>query len=111
MVANFNCIHTFTSAKLVITTSSRLAAGQGPVLVETQSGGVGISGLTFTFTSEEVFQPPEVTGISPHEGALSGGERIILRGNYLGESKSDVVMVSIAGVNCTQTLEYFSRGE
>ncbi len=54
---------------------------------------------------------PEVTGISPNEGPVKGGQRVILRGSNLGESKEDVVRVVLAGVNCTTTLEYFSPGE
>lgn len=51
---------------------------------------------------------PEVTGISPREGPVEGNQRVVLRGSKLGESKSDIVKVVIAGVDCTSTLEYFS---
>ena len=51
---------------------------------------------------------PEVTGISPREGPVEGNQRVILRGSNLGEFKSDIVKVVIAGVDCTSTLEYFS---
>ena len=51
---------------------------------------------------------PEVTGISPREGPVEGGQRVVLRGSNLGEFKSDIVKVVIAGVDCTSTLEYFS---
>lgn len=54
---------------------------------------------------------PEVTGISPREGPLEGGQRVILRGTCLGECTSDVLRVIIAGVDCTQSLEYHSQGE
>ena len=99
------------SAKLAVTTSSRHTTGSGPVVVETVSGGVGKSSVTFTFTGTECGQPPEVTGISPREGSVDGNQRVVLRGSNLGESKSDVVKVMIAGVDCTSTLEYFSPGE
>ena len=51
---------------------------------------------------------PEVTGISPREGPVEGNQRVVLRGSNLGEFKSDIVKVVIAGVDCTSTLEYFS---
>lgn len=51
---------------------------------------------------------PEVTGISPREGPVEGNQRVVLRGSKLGEFKSDIVKVVIAGVDCTSTLEYFS---
>lgn len=54
---------------------------------------------------------PEVTGISPNEGPVEGSQRVILRGSNLGESRSDVVRVVLADVDCTSTLEYFSPGE
>ena len=53
---------------------------------------------------------PEVTGISPSEGSIEGNERVILRGSNLGESIEDIVRVTIANVDCTSTLEYFSSG-
>ena len=52
---------------------------------------------------------PDVTGISPREGPVEGGQRVILRGSCLGECKSDVVRVVIADVDCTESLEYFSQ--
>lgn len=54
---------------------------------------------------------PEVTGISPSEGSLEGREKVTLRGSNLGQSRADVVRVVLAGVDCTQTVEYFSSGE
>ena len=92
-------------------TSARHTSGCGPVLVETRTGGVGISSLKFTFSSDELSQPPEVTGISPREGPVDGGQRVVLRGSCLGECKSDVVRVVIADVDCTETLEYLSPGK
>ena len=79
--------------------------------METVSGGPGKSSVTFTFTGTEHGQPPEVTGISPREGAVEGNQRVVLRGSNLGESKNDVIKVLIAGVDCTSTLEYYSPGE
>lgn len=103
--------HSPHTAKLAVTTSARHTTGSGPVIIETVSGGTGKSSVAFTFTGTEHGQPPEVTGISPREGPVEGDQRVVLRGSNLGESKSDVVKVVIAGVDCTSTLEYFSPGE
>lgn len=46
--------------------------------------------------------------MSPNEGSVEGGERVILRGSNLGESRADIVQVVVAGVDCSQSLEYFS---
>ena len=54
---------------------------------------------------------PEVSGISPNEGAVEGGERVTLRGSHLGASPGDIKRVIIADVDCTETLEYFSPCE
>ena len=42
---------------------------------------------------------------------MEGFQRVRLRGFNLGESKSDIIKVVIAGVDCTSTLEYISPGE
>ena len=80
----------------------------GPVKVETQSGGLGVSSVNFTFVENAIARPPEVSGISPSSGPIEGGQRVVLRGNNLGECKEDVVRVVLAGVDCTETLEFFS---
>ena len=54
---------------------------------------------------------PQVTGISPREGPVAGGQRVVLRGSCLGESRRDVVKVVLAGVDCTESLEYHSPSE
>ena len=54
---------------------------------------------------------PEVTGVSPNEGPVEGGQRVVLRGSYLGESRADVMQVLVAGVDCSSSLEYFSPCE
>ena len=54
---------------------------------------------------------PEVTGVSPSEGGMEGNERVILRGSNLGESKEDIVSVTVAGVDCSSTVEYYSSGQ
>lgn len=54
---------------------------------------------------------PQVTGVSPREGPVEGGQRVVLRGSNLGESKEDVVKVAIADVDCTSSLEFVSHSK
>lgn len=103
-----NFIVSVHAAKLAVTTPSRHAPCRGRVQVETVEGGVGVSSLEFAFVETEIAVPPEVSGISPREGSIQGGQRVILRGNNLGECKEGVVRVVVADVDCTETLEYFS---
>ena len=49
--------------------------------------------------------------MSPSEGGMEGNERVILRGSNLGESKEDIVSVTVAGVDCSSTVEYYSSGQ
>ncbi len=51
---------------------------------------------------------PEVTGISPREGPASGGTRLTIRGINLGQSRDDIIMLTVCGVDCLPTLEYGS---
>ena len=53
---------------------------------------------------------PEVTGISPREASLEGGQRITLRGSNLGLSLEDVVKVTVVDMDCTDSVEYVSSG-
>ncbi len=94
-----------------MTTPPRHAPNRGHVQVETVHGGVGVSSIEFAFVEAERATPPEVTGISPKEGPVSGGQRVVLRGSNLGECKEGVVRVVVADVDCTETLEYFSPGQ
>ena len=94
-----------------MTTPPRHAPCRGHVQVETALGGVGVSSIEFAFVESEVAAPPEVSGVSPREGPVTGGQRVVLRGNNLGECKEDVVRVVIADVDCTESLEYFSPGQ
>ncbi len=61
--------------------------------------------------SSEIESPliPEVSGISPREGPVGGGQRVVLRGTCLGECRSDVLRVVIADVDCSDTIEYHSQ--
>ena len=51
---------------------------------------------------------PEVTGVSPREGPASSETKLTIRGSNLGQSASDIVSLSVAGVDCTATLDYDS---
>lgn len=51
---------------------------------------------------------PEVTGISPRSGPLSGGTRLTLRGSNLGQSADDVIGLTVCGIDCLSSLEYSS---
>lgn len=62
-------------------------------------------------SESSVLDLPEVTGISPREGLVQGGERVVLRGTNLGESKSSIVRVVLGDVDCTSTLEYISQSK
>lgn len=69
-----------------------------------------MSSIEFAFVEAEIAISPEVSGVSPREGVVTGGQRVVLRGSNLGECKEGVVRVIIADVDCTETLEYFSPG-
>lgn len=49
---------------------------------------------------------PLVTGISPKEGAP--GTKVTIRGENLGKSHSDLLGVSICGVDCLLTADWIS---
>jgi len=51
---------------------------------------------------------PEVTGVSPREGRTNSRTRLTIRGSHLGQSASDIVSLSVTGVDCTSTLDYDS---
>ena len=59
-------------------------------------------------TTSEVLTCPQVTGVSPREGPMEGGQKVVLRGSNLGESRDDILRVTVADVDCTSTLEYIS---
>lgn len=68
-------------------------------------------GVSPTPTTSEVLTCPQVTGISPKEGPLKGGQKVVLRGRNLGESRHDILKVIVADVDCTSSLEYSSPCE
>ena len=55
-------------------------------------------------------QVPEVSGVSPNEGRIDGGIKVTLRGTNLGTGPDDIKQVLLAGINCTETVEYISPG-
>ncbi|KAL5482244.1 hypothetical protein EMCRGX_G022545 [Ephydatia muelleri] len=59
----------------------------------------------------ECLSKPEVSGVSPSECTLDGGQRVVMRGSNLGDSKGDIVRVLVADVDCTSSLEYFSSAK
>ena len=52
--------------------------------------------------------PPQITGVSPREGATAGGTALTIRGANLGTCKSDVTELAVCGVDCLNTLRYVS---
>ena len=78
----------------------------------TESPVVGVSReISPSTTTSEVLTCPRVTGISPKEGPLQGGQRVVLRGSNLGENREDILKVVVADVDCTSSLEYTSNCE
>lgn len=65
-------------------------------------------GVSPTPTTSEALTCPKVTGVSPKEGPMEGGQKVVLRGSNLGESRDDIVKVIVADVDCTSSLEYAS---
>ena len=59
----------------------------------------------------ECLSKPDVSGVSPNECSLDGGQRVVMRGSNLGDSKGDIVRVLVADVDCTSSLEYFSSAK
>lgn len=53
---------------------------------------------------------PEVSGVSPNEGSIDGGTKVTLRGTHLGTGPEDIKQVLLAGVDCTEAVEYLSPG-
>ena len=52
---------------------------------------------------------PEVTGVSPRQGAANSQTKLTIRGSNLGQSASDIVSVTVAGVDCSAALDYDSQ--
>lgn len=83
--------------------------------VETKRLSGGVDGPSSLSRSEsatsDVSSKPQVTGISPHEGPVQGGQRVVLRGSNLGENKESVLKILVADIDCTSSLEYFSQSK
>ena len=61
--------------------------------------------------SNLVSRIPEVTGISPKQASIEGGQKVILRGSNLGLSLEDVVKVVLVNIDCSENVEYVSSGK
>ena len=88
----------------------------GNVETKRLSGGVdGYLGPSSISRSEsatsDISSKPQVTGISPHEGPVQGGQRVVLRGSNLGENKESVLKILVADMDCTNSLEYFCQSK
>lgn len=89
----------------------RQLGGGGPHLEGTGSVRSGLETVSCSSegsASRASALQPQVTGISPHEGPVQGGQRVVLRGCNLGDSRESVLKVMVADVDCTGSLEYFS---
>ena len=53
---------------------------------------------------------PEVSGVSPNEGSVDGGTKVTLRGTNLGTGPEDIKQVLLAGIDCTESVEYIGPG-
>lgn len=109
--------------------SSHIAGSGRPSPTTSDSDNIGLSGdssivggseprqldpdsLSHLSSQDDVIDSvPEVTGISPSEGSVNGNEKVVLRGSNLGESLNDILRVVVAGVDCTDTVEFYSSGE
>lgn len=58
---------------------------------------------------DDVKHVPEISGVSPRDGSTEGGTHVTIRGDYLGKSKKDIIALSVCGVDCLRSLEYFSE--
>jgi len=70
------------------------------------SAGAPLTSVSSQLTSES--SRPEVTGISPREGAVNTATKLVIRGTDLGESASDVISLTVAGVDCLATMDFES---
>ena len=61
--------------------------------------------------AEKPSDPPEIRLITPISGPGSGGTLIRITGKYLGDSKRDIIALTVAGYDCLATLEYISSNK
>ena len=59
----------------------------------------------------EDLKRPEVSGVSPKEGPVTGGTRLTIRGVNLGRNIDDIKSLYICGADCTHTVEYESTSK
>lgn len=91
--------------------SDRNLGSEASALTKQVSAETTASIHSVSSTASEISTKPQVTGISPHEGLVQGGQRVVLRGTNLGESKESIVKVMLADMDCTDSVEYFSPSE
>ena len=61
--------------------------------------------------SENTSGPPEIKVITPISGPSSGGTLIQILGKCLGESRGDIIALTVAGYDCLSTVEYLSANK
>lgn len=68
----------------------------------------GLDSIPEAFTTVSASRKPEVNGVSPKEGPVEGGTKVVIRGTNLGLNKEDVIGLFICGANVLGSLEYTS---
>ena len=64
-----------------------------------------------TASSAVASKRPEITGVSPNSALITGGRKIVIRGNRLGNCKEDIIGLLICGSNVLGSLEYYSSSK
>ena len=77
-----------------------------PVLSAQLSAGTPLSTQLSTVSSQS--SRPEVTGVSPREGSANSETKLVIRGSKLGQSASDIISLTVAGLDCLASLDYES---
>jgi len=89
-------------------TTQAAGAGTTQAAGTTHVAGAQATKAAGTTQAAGVLGRPEVTGVSPREGPTSSETKLVIRGSNLGESASDVLSLTVAGVDCLASLEYES---
>lgn len=100
------------------TSTQRCVSQPTPVAIRNSKTTLIVPEITRTLSSsgfESNFTPatitPEITGLSPKCGPVSGGTRITLRGRNLGNCLEDIMSLSVCGCDLLSTLEYHSSAK
>lgn len=70
-----------------------------------------LESISETTSASSATRKPEVNGISPNEGPVEGGTKVVIRGTNLGLNKEDVIGLFICGGNVLGSLEYTSSSK